>query len=98
MTRFWLTIEDALDFVMDSYEFGEEIVKIPDMRASKITLLVAALAQYCDCQYKIDIIGTRPGEKIHETIYTSHEYCIRSDTAPQYTIPELIELIKRSGV
>ncbi|MBU1858272.1 MAG: UDP-N-acetylglucosamine 4,6-dehydratase (inverting) [Verrucomicrobia bacterium] len=63
MTRFWITLEQGVDFVLASLErmHGGEIFvpKIPSMR---ITDLARAIAPDC----KTKIVGIRPGEKLHE--------------------------------
>ena len=63
MTRFWITLDQAVRFVVDSFELmqgGELYVpRIPSMR---IIDLADAMAPGCP----IDEIGIRPGEKLHE--------------------------------
>jgi UDP-N-acetylglucosamine 4,6-dehydratase len=63
MTRFWITLEQSVDFVLKSLEImvgGELFVpKIPSM---KITDLAKAICSEC----KTEIVGIRPGEKLHE--------------------------------
>lgn len=63
MTRFWITLDQAVHFVVDSFDMmsgGELYVpRIPSMR---IVDLVQALAQ----DYPTVEIGIRPGEKLHE--------------------------------
>ncbi|MGE0443851.1 MAG: UDP-N-acetylglucosamine 4,6-dehydratase (inverting) [Vicinamibacterales bacterium] len=70
MTRFWLTLEQGVRFVIRSAEemLGGEIFvpKIPSMR---ITDLVEAIAPRC----KVEITGIRPGEKLHEALLSEHE-------------------------
>jgi UDP-N-acetylglucosamine 4,6-dehydratase len=65
MTRFWITLEQAVKFVvrnLERMEGGEIFVpKIPSM---KIVDLARAIAPEC----RLDIIGVRPGEKLHETM------------------------------
>ncbi|MCS3705869.1 UDP-N-acetylglucosamine 4,6-dehydratase [Salinibacter ruber] len=65
MTRFWITLEQAADFVLDNLdrmEGGEVFVpKIPSM---KITDLADAIAPRCDHE----VVGIRPGEKLHEVM------------------------------
>ncbi|MFZ5608518.1 MAG: UDP-N-acetylglucosamine 4,6-dehydratase (inverting) [Pseudomonadota bacterium] len=65
MTRFWITLEQGVDFVMSSLVMmngGEVFVpKIPSMR---ITDLVEALKP----GMKTHIVGIRPGEKLHEVM------------------------------
>jgi len=70
MTRFWITLEQGVRFVIDTIERmkgGEVFVpKIPSM---KVTDLADAIAPGLERK----IIGIRPGEKIHETLITSDE-------------------------
>jgi UDP-N-acetylglucosamine 4,6-dehydratase len=70
MTRFWLTLEQGVKFVIKNIEFmrgGEVFVpKIPSMRVSDLATLMAP-----DC--KREIIGIRPGEKLHEILLSTDE-------------------------
>jgi UDP-N-acetylglucosamine 4,6-dehydratase len=63
MTRFMITLEQGVDLVWHAFEdmVGGEIYvkKIPSMRVTDIARAVASTAQH-------DIIGIRPGEKLHE--------------------------------
>lgn len=65
MTRFWITLQQGVDFVLACLERmrgGEIFVpKIPSMR---IVDLVEAIAPGC----QVDVIGIRPGEKLHEVM------------------------------
>lgn len=65
MTRFWITLEQGVEFVVNSMQqmHGGEIFipKIPSMR---ITDLAEAIAPGCRHEY----IGIRPGEKLHEVM------------------------------
>jgi UDP-N-acetylglucosamine 4,6-dehydratase/5-epimerase len=65
MTRFWITLQQGVDFVIDCLERmegGELFVpKIPSMN---IMDLAAAVAPEC----KHEIVGIRPGEKLHEVM------------------------------
>ena len=70
MTRFWITLPQAVQFVLDSFERmtgGELFVpRIPSMR---ILDLARALAP----EAEIDIIGIRPGEKLHEEMISAED-------------------------
>jgi UDP-N-acetylglucosamine 4,6-dehydratase len=70
MTRFWITLPQAIDFVIHTIESmrgGEIFVpKIPSMR---IVDLVKALAPGCEHE----MIGIRPGEKLHEVLLTEED-------------------------
>lgn len=65
MTRFWITLEDGVKFVMRSFErmHGGEIF-VPKLPSSKISDLAKVIAP----DKPIRLIGIRPGEKIHETM------------------------------
>lgn len=70
MTRFWITLEEGVKFVVDCIEKmrGGEIFipKIPSMKIMDLAELIAPNA-------KRKIIGIRPGEKLHEVLLTREE-------------------------
>ena len=70
MTRFWLTLDQAVRFVarcLDLMQGGEVFVpKIPSMRLMD---LAEAVAPGC----AVDVVGIRPGEKLHETLLSRDE-------------------------
>jgi UDP-N-acetylglucosamine 4,6-dehydratase len=70
MTRFWIRLEQGVEFAIRSAELmegGEIFVpKIPSMRLMD---LVGAVAPGCD----VEIIGMRPGEKLHEALISEDE-------------------------
>jgi UDP-N-acetylglucosamine 4,6-dehydratase len=70
MTRFWITLEQGVDFVLQclrTMKGGEIFVpKIPSMNIMDVA---ATLAPEC----RIDIIGIRPGEKLHEIMVASDD-------------------------
>ncbi len=70
MTRFWITLDQGVHFVMQCIEDmkGGEIF-VPKLPSTRITDLADAIAP----EAKKRIIGIRPGEKIHELLLTSEE-------------------------
>ncbi len=95
MTRFWITIENAVELVMDSFaqmEGGEIFVpKIPSMRFMD---LAEAL---CPGQ-PIRTIGIRPGEKLHEAMIGEDDSRSVVDLGKRYAIlPEFEWYQSRSG-
>lgn len=70
MTRFWITLDEAVDLVMKSVEEakgGELYVqKCPSF---KVTDLAKAMKE--DCEFKD--VGIRPGEKLHEVMVTEED-------------------------
>ncbi|MBD8031471.1 MULTISPECIES: UDP-N-acetylglucosamine 4,6-dehydratase (inverting) [Solibacillus] len=65
MTRFWITLDQGVQFVLDNLERmkGGEIF-VPKIPSMNIMDLAKAIAPECD----IDFIGIRPGEKLHEAM------------------------------
>lgn len=65
MTRFWITLDQAVEFVLDSFDrmLGGEIF-VPKIPSMKITDLAEAVAPGCSHE----IVGVRPGEKLHEVM------------------------------
>jgi len=70
MTRFWITLEQGVDFVINSIERmrGGEIF-IPKIPSTRIVDLAKTLAP----KAKIKVIGIRSGEKINEILLTPEE-------------------------
>ncbi|MBM3143725.1 MAG: UDP-N-acetylglucosamine 4,6-dehydratase (inverting) [Chloroflexi bacterium] len=70
MTRFWLSLEQGVRFVIKSIEHmlgGEVFIpKIPSMKVVDLAKVIAPDAE-------IDIIGIRPGEKLHEMLISRDE-------------------------
>ena len=83
MTRFWITLEQGARFVIHTIEQmqgGEVFVpKIPSMR---VTDLARALAPKCG----IEIIGIRPGEKLHEVLISPDEAYHTLETGDMFVI------------
>jgi UDP-N-acetylglucosamine 4,6-dehydratase len=83
MTRFWITLEAAVEFVLSSMGLvhgGEVFVpKIPSMR---IVDLAKALAPDAE----LNIVGIRPGEKLHEVLVTEDEARQSYDIGDRYVI------------
>lgn len=65
MTRFWITLDQGVEFVVKNFERmqGGEIF-VPKIPSVRITDLVEAMLGEC----KYEIIGIRPGEKLHEVM------------------------------
>jgi UDP-N-acetylglucosamine 4,6-dehydratase len=70
MTRFWLSLEQGVHFVMDCIEQmeGGEVF-VPKIPSTKVIDLARAIAP----EAQIDIIGIRPGEKLHEDLLSADE-------------------------
>lgn len=83
MTRFWITLQQGVDFVINSIEnmHGGEIF-IPKLPSMRITDLAAAVLP--GCQFKS--IGIRPGEKLHEVMIPLEEARVTLEFDNQYVI------------
>lgn len=70
MTRFWITLEQGVQFVIDNLERmkGGEIF-VPKIPSMTVTDLAEAIAPECE----IKIVGIRPGEKLHEAMITEDD-------------------------
>lgn len=70
MTRFWITLDQAVDFVVRNFDRmngGELFVpKIPSMHITDLALAIAPRAQ-------INEVGIRPGEKLHEEMISEDD-------------------------
>ena len=88
MTRFMMTLDDAVDLVLYAYEHGNGgdlfVQKAP---AATIETLAKALIELFDSKSKIRIIGTRHGEKLYETLVTREEMAKAQDMGNYFRIP-----------
>lgn len=100
MTRFWVDIASVAAFMLSQYNTKEARthVQIPSMKAASVTKLADLCAQYLGInKYVTHISGIRPGEKIHECLYSSHDHCFRSDNVVHYTDKELLKMIEEAA-
>ncbi len=83
MTRFNISLQGGVDMVMHAIEYawGGEIF-IPKIPSYRITDVAEAVAPEC----KQEIIGIRPGEKIHEEMITTSDSFYTYDLGKYYTI------------
>lgn len=88
MTRFLMSLEDAIDLVLFALQKGENgHIYIPKTPATNIMILTKALLKlYNYSESKIKIIGTRHGEKIHETLMSREEMFFSKDYKKYYSI------------
>ncbi len=88
MTRFMMTIEDAVDLVLYAFQNGNPgdifVQKAP---AATIGTLVKALLKVFDAKNDVRIIGTRHGEKLYETLLNREEMEKAEDMGDYYRVP-----------
>ena len=88
MSRFFMSLEDAVDLVLFAFENGNAgdlfVNKAP---AGKIGDLAQALMELSGKETPIKIIGTRHGEKLYETLCTREEMLNAEDMGDFYRVP-----------
>lgn len=88
MSRFFMSLEDAVDLVLFAFEHGNPgdlfVNKAP---AGTIGDLATALMELTGKQTEVKIIGTRHGEKLYETLCTREEMMKAEDMGDFYRIP-----------
>ncbi|MCE1167022.1 MAG: polysaccharide biosynthesis protein [Sphingobacteriia bacterium] len=88
MTRFMMTLEDAVDLVLYAFEHGVNgdlfVQKAP---AATLSTLATALKELYKSDTPVRSIGTRHGEKLYETLVTREEMAKSIDMGNYYRIP-----------
>ncbi|HPM47890.1 MAG TPA: polysaccharide biosynthesis protein [bacterium] len=88
MTRFMMSLDDAVDLVMYAFEHGVQgdlfVQKSP---ASTIKMLAEVMVKIFNAKNEIKIIGTRHGEKKYETLVTREEMQKAEELDNYYRIP-----------
>ena len=88
MTRFMMSIDDAVDLVVYAFEHGNPgDVFVQKAPAATIETLARALKKLFKADNEIRIIGTRHGEKLYETLLTREEMARAEDMGHYYRIP-----------
>jgi len=87
MTRFMMTIEDAVDLVVYAFQHGHPgdtfVQKAP---ACTIETLTVALQRLLKVSHPVSVIGTRHGEKLYETLLTREEMAVAEDMGDYYRV------------
>jgi UDP-glucose 4-epimerase len=88
MTRFMMSMNDALNLVVYAFENGNPgdmfVQKAP---AATMGILAKALKKLFNVKNEIRVIGTRHGEKLYETLLTREEMARAEDVGAYYRIP-----------
>jgi UDP-N-acetylglucosamine 4,6-dehydratase len=88
MTRFLMSLEDSVDLVLYAFENGNQgdifVQKAP---ASTVADLAQALKEMLGKSNEIQIIGTRHGEKLYESLVSREEMARADDLGGHYRIP-----------
>ena len=89
MTRFMMTLDDAVDLVLYAFEFAKPgdifVQKAP---AATVSVLSSALVELLKVpNHKIDVIGTRHGEKLFEVLLSREEMVAARDLGNYFCVP-----------
>lgn len=88
MTRFLMSLDEAVELVLFAFEHGNQgdlfVNKAP---AGTIGDLAQAMKEICNTETEIEVIGTRHGEKLYETLCTREEMVKAEDMGEFYRIP-----------
>jgi len=95
MTRFWITLEQGVKFVISSIEqmHGGEIF-VPKIPSMKIIDFARTIAPNC----KFKIIGIRPGEKLHEVLVSVDDARYTFEKSDRYVICPDVLFSKRQKI
>ena len=88
MTRFMMTLDDAVDLVIYAFQHGHNgdlfVQKAP---AATLDVLAQALKVLYRSSVEVKVIGTRHGEKLYETLVTREEMAKAIDMGEYYRVP-----------
>lgn len=88
MTRFMMTIEDAVDLVLYAFEHGKPGDTFVQKAAScTIETLALAIQSLMGDSKPLLVIGTRHGEKLFETLLTREEFAVAHDLGGYFRVP-----------
>lgn len=88
MTRFLMSLEESVDLVLHAFEHGQQgdifVQKAP---ACTLAVLTAAIKRIFHSNVPIEIIGSRHGEKLHETLVSREELFKAEDMGRYFRVP-----------
>lgn len=92
MTRFWISLQQGVDFVLKNFErmFGGEIF-VPKIPSVRIVDLAAAMAPHLSQK----VVGIRPGEKLHEIMCPADDSHLTIEFDDHYVIRPTITFVSR---
>ncbi len=89
MTRFMMSLDDAVELVLYAFQHGNNgdifVQKAPASTVGTVARAIAELMGVTD--HPINVIGTRHGEKLYETLLTREEMATAQDLGDYYRIP-----------
>lgn len=97
MSRFWIRIERAVAFILDTYEKAPlDEVMIPDIKAASVKRVAQTIGKLMgENKINFNTTGIRPGERMSECLRSEEEGgAMYSHEAPQFTDKELMHLLR----
>lgn len=90
MTRFLLTLERATELIDWAYknENSHGNIAIPKVKSFSIPAIANALLKWKEIDGKLDVVGIRPGEKLHEEMISDIEWMRTVDAGENYLITD----------
>ena len=89
MTRFVMTLDDAVDLVLYAFENGQNgdifVQKAPAVTIEDLAMATARVMNKPD--HPMQVIGTRHGEKLYEALLSREEKAIATDLGDYYRVP-----------
>ena len=94
MTRFWITLQEGVDFVLKNFErmHGGEIF-VPKIPSVRIVDLASAMAPELEHKH----VGIRPGEKLHEVMCPGDDSHLTIEFTDHYVIQPTITFVSRNN-
>ncbi len=88
MTRFIMSLEEAVDLVLFAFKHAETgDIMVQKAPACTIDILAKAVSELFDPGHKIEVIGIRHGEKMYETLLTNEECAHAVDMGSFFKVP-----------
>ncbi|BBO87646.1 polysaccharide biosynthesis protein [Desulfosarcina ovata] len=88
MTRFMMTIEDAVELVIYAFQHGNPgDIFVQKSPSCTIGVLAEAIKRLLNADNPIKVIGTRHGEKLYETLLNREEMSVAEDLGGYYRVP-----------
>ncbi|QWC95535.1 polysaccharide biosynthesis protein [Polynucleobacter paneuropaeus] len=88
MTRFLMSLEESVDLVLHAYSEGRQgDILVQKSPASTVADLAQALKEIFSSKNKIEVIGTRHGEKLYESLVSREEMARADDMGRYFRIP-----------
>lgn len=88
MSRFMMTIEDAVDLVVYAFQNGNSgDIFVQKAAACTLDTLALALKKILKADNPVSVIGTRHGEKLYETLLTREEVAVAEDLGGYFRVP-----------